>query len=61
MIVNTVNICPPMRGVRRQSCPPKVIWETFCPAPKQSYTVQPGNPRSRRSEWMPQRKSDRRL
>ncbi len=36
MTVNTSNICfaasrgpPPVR-------PPKVTWETFCPAPKQS-------------------------
>jgi hypothetical protein len=27
-----------------QSCPPKVTWQTFWPAPKQSYTVQPGKP-----------------
>ena len=29
--------------------PPKVSWETFWPAPKQSYTVQPWKPRPRRS------------
>ena len=29
----------------------------FWPAPKQSYTVQPGKPTSRSRAWMPQRKS----
>lgn len=57
---NIANICVAVWGASRQSRPPKVTWETCCPAPKQSKTAQPGNPRSRRSAWMPQRKSARR-
>jgi len=33
---NTLNICCAVGGLRRQSCPLNVTWETFCPAPKQS-------------------------
>lgn len=57
MTGNTWNICPAICGARRQSCPSKVSPETFWPAPKQSYTVQPGKPCVRSSVWMPQRKS----
>ena len=39
MIGNTSNICCAVCGASRPSCPPKVTWATFCPAPKQSYTV----------------------
>ena len=61
MTANAWNICPAVSGALRQSCPAKVTWATFCPAPKQSKTVQPGKPRSRRLVWMPQRKSARRF
>ena len=44
MIGNTSNICCAACGVARQSRPPNVTWETCWPAPKQSYTVQPGKP-----------------
>ena len=44
MIVKTSNICWAIRGACRQSCPAKVTCDTFCPAPKQSYTVHPGKP-----------------
>jgi hypothetical protein len=36
-------------GACRQSVPPMVTCETFWPAPKQSNTVQPGKPFSRRT------------
>lgn len=61
MTGNTPNIEGAESGARRQSRPPKVIWETFCPAPKQSKTVQPAKPSRRSREWMPQPKSSRRL
>jgi hypothetical protein len=41
MTGNTANIADADSGERRQSVPPKVTCETFCPAPKQSKTVQP--------------------
>lgn len=41
MTGSTANIRRAVSGARRQSCPPKVTRETFWPAPKQSYTVQP--------------------
>ena len=61
MTGKTSNIRRAVLGSRRQSRPPKVTWDTFCPAPKQSKTVQPGKPRSRSWAWMPQRKSARRF
>src|ERR1022692_941286 len=61
MIMTPSTIRSADSGTRRQSRPPKVTWATFCPAPKQSYTAQPGKPRCRRVECMRQRKSGRRL
>lgn len=57
MTGKTSNICWALSGAARQSCPPKVSPDTFCPAPKQSYTVQPAKPSERSLVWMPQRKS----
>lgn len=57
---NVSNICWAVSGACRQSWPPKVTCETCWPAPKQSYTVQPGKPWSRSRVWIPQRKSVRR-
>ncbi len=48
-------------GELRQSCPGNVTPLTFCPAPRQSNTVQPGKPRSRKRSWMLQPKSSRRF
>ena len=39
----------PRSSCSRHEVPPYVTCETCCPAPKQSKTVQPGQPRSRRS------------
>ncbi len=55
------NIACRVPGWVRQSRPSKVTWEICWPAPKQSKTVQPGKPWSRRPVWMPQRKSWRRF
>src|SRR5215468_1284295 len=60
MIANAANICAAACGSWRQSRPAKVTWETCWPAPKQSYTAQPGKPCCRRSLCMPHRKSARR-
>lgn len=59
--VNDPNIAGAILGALRQFCPLKVTPVTCWPAPKQSKTVHPGKPRSRRPEWMPQRKSVRRF
>jgi hypothetical protein len=55
--VNAANIGPAESGSARQSRPPKLIRATRWPAPKQSYTVQPGIPAGRSRSWMPQPKS----
>jgi hypothetical protein len=57
MTANTSNICRVVCGACRQSRPPKVTWDTRCPAPKQSYTAQPRKPCRLRSLWMTHRKS----
>ncbi|GAA2212228.1 hypothetical protein GCM10009850_076900 [Nonomuraea monospora] len=61
MTGNTAYICRAVPGSSRQLRPSYVTCETFCPAPKQSKTVHPGNPRSRNRVWIEQRKSSLRL
>ena len=46
------NIAVRVSSSSRQERPANVCRDTFCPAPKQSKTVQPSNPRSRRCGWM---------
>ena len=46
MTPNTANIGSAVVRVRAANCVRRnVTWATFCPAPKQSYTAQPGKPR----------------
>lgn len=41
MMGKTSNMDSATSGASRQLVPPKVTWDVFCPAPKQSKTAQP--------------------
>src|SRR5690606_8244117 len=49
---NAENIRSRVSGRSRQLMPANNRWETACPAPKQSKTVQPRNPRDGSVSWM---------
>ena len=50
-------LCCVLLPYSRHEVPAYVTWATCCPAPKQSKTVQLGQPRSRRWAWIVQRSS----